>query len=97
MKAGASAPAPRSPGSGTGLGAGGEDRQGVLKTFGGAEMIGQQKMIKYLKIKTEKGCPPTPSTQAKQVCFETLNMLNIKIVALFLFKCLGKSSFPYFK
>lgn len=41
MKAGASAPAPRSPGSGTGLGAGGEDRQSVLKTFGGAEMIGQ--------------------------------------------------------
>lgn len=41
MKAGASAPAPQAPGAGAGSGAGGEDRQSVLKTFGGAEMIGQ--------------------------------------------------------
>ena len=50
-------------------------------------------MINYLKIKTEKECPPTPPTQAKQVCFETLNMLNIKIVALFLKNVLGKAVF----
>lgn len=35
---------------------------------------------------------PLP-TQAKQVCFETLNMLNIKIVALFLKNILGKAVF----
>lgn len=35
---------------------------------------------------------PLP-TQAKQVCFETLNMLNIKIVALFLKNVLGKAVF----
>lgn len=41
----------------------GEERGKVsLGTFGGAEMIGQYKMIKYLKIKTEKECPlPAPS------------------------------------
>lgn len=51
-------------------------------------------MIKYLKIKTEKEYPPHPTpTQAKQVCFETLNMLNIKIVALFLKNVLGKAVF----
>lgn len=50
-------------------------------------------MIIYLKIKTEKVCPPPLPTQAKQVCFETLNMLNIKIVALFLKNVLGKAVF----
>lgn len=36
---------------------------------------------------------PLPPPQAKQVCFETLNMLNIKIVALFLKNILGKAVF----
>lgn len=42
---------------------------------------------------------PCPSPKPKQVCLETLNMLNIKIVALFFSfkKRLGKSSFSYFK
>lgn len=53
-------------------------------------------MIEDLKIKTEKGCPPPPCpTQAKQVCFETLNMLNIKIVALFLKKSWEKQFFIF--
>lgn len=50
-------------------------------------------MIRYLKIKTEKDVSPPFPTQAKQVCFETLNMLNIKIVALFLKNVLGKAVF----
>lgn len=54
-------------------------------------------MIKYLKIKTEKECPLPYPLQAKQVCFETLNMLNIKIVALSLKNVLGKAVFSYFK
>lgn len=40
--------------------------------------------------------PPYPSPKPKQVCFETLNMLNIKIVALFFFplkNVLGKAVF----
>lgn len=41
--------------------------------------------------------PPCPSPKPKQVCFETLNMLNIKIVALFFFfplkNVLGKAIF----
>lgn len=50
-------------------------------------------MIKQLKIKTEKEMSPPLPTQAKQVCFETLNMLNIKIVALSLKNILGKAVF----
>lgn len=51
-------------------------------------------MIKYFKTKPEKKKPNFP-TQAKQVCFETLNMLNIKIVALFLKKSWEKQFFIF--
>lgn len=40
--------------------------------------------------------PPCPSPKPKQVCLETLNMLNSKIVALFFFplkNVLGKAVF----
>lgn len=55
--AGLSTPDPRVPRLGTGW----RERQNILGPFGGAEMIGQYKMIRYLKIKTEKEWPhPAP-------------------------------------
>lgn len=81
---GLSTPGPRVPC--LGVGGGVRREQSILGPFGGAEMIGQYKVIRYLKIKTEKECPhPAPPPKPKQVCFETLNMSNIKIVAFFSF------------
>lgn len=49
----------------------------ILGPFGGAEMIGQYKMIRYLKIKTEKECPHPAPPLSQNRCALKLEICQI--------------------
>lgn len=77
IHAGLSTPGPQAPSLGGRWGVGWRERQGILGPFGGAEMIGQYKMIRYLKIKTEKECPHPAPPLSQNRCALKLEICQI--------------------